>query len=41
MYNKLKGLLQGKLIPKFITLDSLTFCVHQSMKYIVYVKSVT
>ena len=28
------------LIPKFITLDEMSFCVHQSMKYVVSAKSV-
>ena len=30
----------NKLIPKFITLDDMSFCVHQSMKYVVSAKSV-
>ena len=30
----------SKLIPIFITLDGMSFCVHQSMKYVVSAKSV-
>ena len=30
----------GKLIPKFIILDGMSLCVHQSMKYVVCAKSV-
>ena len=29
-----------KLTPKFISFDDMSFCVHQSMKYVVSAKSV-